>query len=104
MQLRIGETMASATITVGRHSIALDEASALIARYTNGIEGRRKKSDFFAWPYYDRMDTASAASGLTDGDLLAPVLLNVNPGIHGFASLQRIRPRLVELLQEVLRG
>lgn len=34
-------------------------------------------------------------------DLLAPMLLNVNPGIHGFASLRELRPWLVEHLEDV---
>lgn len=93
--------MTDGQLTVGKHSISFDEAHGVIDLYTGQIDKRRVKKDFYAWPYYDRMDVGSGASELTDGELLAPVLLNVNPGIHGFASLQRIRPRLIELLKVV---
>lgn len=99
-----GGTMASAEITAGKHSTSLAKAREVIQRYTGAVAKRRTKSDFYAWPYYDRMDNGSTAFELNDGDLLAPVLLNVDPGIHGFASLQRVRGRLVELLQEVPEG
>lgn len=93
--------MASAEITVGRHLLSLDEARTIIEMYTGGIDERRTKADFYAWPYYDHLDTGATPSDLNDGDLLAPVLLNVDPGIHGFASLQRIRPTLQGLLDAV---
>jgi len=93
--------MPSNEITVGMHSLSMDDAAEIITQYTGNVELRRKRRDFYAWPYYDQMDTGSAASELNDGDLLAPVLLNVNPGIHGLASLQECRPALVTLLHEV---
>lgn len=92
--------MANTDITVGRHRLSLDEAHQVIERYTD-VEQRASRPDFYAWPYYDRLHTGSSALELNDGDLLAPVLLNVNPGIHGFASLQRLKPALALLLSEV---
>jgi len=95
------ESMTGTAITVGRHHLSFYEAHRVIEQYTANIDLRHRKTDFYAWPYYDRLDTGSATSDLNDGDLLAPVLLNVNPGIHGFASLQQLKPALVCLLREV---
>jgi len=48
----------------------------------------------YAYPFYDRMDTGSGPDELDDGDLLAPVLLNVPVTIVAFRSLQAMRNNL----------
>jgi hypothetical protein len=75
----------------------------LIREYTKppGTFQVPRRKDFYSWPYYDGLHTGSSRDELNDGDLLAPALLNVNPGIHGFASLRSLRPHLEKGLRDV---
>lgn len=86
----------------GRRATRLE----IITTYTGPIvpDGKARRRDFYAWPYYDNLTTGSGPNGLNDGDLLAPVLLNVNPKIHGLATLQTLRPILEGGLAKVPQG
>jgi hypothetical protein len=56
----------------------------------------------WAYPSYDGFDTTHAAGPITDGDLLAPVLLNVpRISIETYESLQGVRPRLQTILDHI---
>ena len=55
----------------------------------------------YAFPAYDCYDGGTAEPDrLTDGDLLAPGLLNVPVKIRSFYGLQRVRGRLEEALRQ----
>ena len=54
-----------------------------------------------AYPAYDAYDGGAGPWRLSDGDLLAPVLLNVRTSITAYYSLTRIRPELERWLQGV---
>jgi len=94
---------AKQTLRVGSRRVAMSDARQYVESYTTPVpDGRRpSKADYFAWPYYDSFESGVGPNKLSDGDLLTPVLLNVNPKIHGFAGLQKIRPRLEALLCDV---
>lgn len=55
----------------------------------------------YAYPAYDAYDGGAGPWRLSDGDLLAPVLLNVRTSIAAYYSLTRIRPNLEAWLQEI---
>ena len=83
----------TASIAVGTKTIAWDDAERVLTQYTAADANARAKKPF-AYPAYDLMDSGAAPSRLTDGDLLAPQLLNVQVKLAAFYSLQRLRPRL----------
>lgn len=82
---------ASATVQIG--GVVLDRKKAFTeaATYVSG-------TGTYAYPAYDSYEAGSDPDHLSDGDLLAPVLLNVRPSVKAFYSLQRIRPELEEWL------
>ncbi|MEE6297189.1 DUF6308 family protein [Georgenia wangjunii] len=53
----------------------------------------------YAYPAYDAYDGGAGPWRLSDGDLLAPVLLNVRTSIAAYYSFTRIRPKLEAWLQ-----
>jgi hypothetical protein len=68
---------------------------------------RRYLTDGSGWAYpaYDAYEAERAAGPLTDADLLAPVLLNVNRlNIRTYEGLQRVRPVLDEHLGRIPVG
>ncbi len=83
-------------IRVGRVKIPLATAEAWVQDYTNE-EKSRASSAPYAYPAYDRYaEATNDPLLLTDGDLLAPVLLNVRLSIRSFYALQRSREELQE--------
>ncbi len=71
-------------IRVGRVKIPLATAEAWVQDYTNE-EKSRASSAPYAYPAYDRYaEATNDPLLLTDGDLLAPVLLNVRLSIRSF--------------------
>lgn len=96
--------MAGGALTVGSLTFDPDTAQRIVRTYTQPVATNRPtRRDYYAWPFYDGLDAHSTPDELSDGDLLAPVLLNVNVGIHGFATLQALRGDLVERLAHVPR-
>lgn len=64
-------------VRVGRVDIPMDKAAAWIAEYTDVLANVGSEQPY-AFPAYDRYDGGTAdPATLTDGDLLAPVLFNV---------------------------
>ena len=57
----------------------------------------------YGYPVYDGFDAGGGAWRLTDGDLLAPGLLNVPVRIPAFYSLQSVRPQLEAWLGRTAR-
>lgn len=90
-------------LTLGCLEVSAPGAMEILRVYTAPSGGRSaaRARDFYSWPYYDRLKTGSHGDELNDGDLLASVLLNVNPKIHGFATLQALRPQLEAGLSEI---
>lgn len=86
-------------ICVGSVEIPFGTAVEWIRRYTD--EGRNTTdASPYAYPAYDRYDQeGNDPHRLSDGDLLAPALLNVRVKIRTFYDLQSIRP----LLENALR-
>lgn len=87
-------------VRIGRVVVPLETASIWVRDYTN--EARNVVSERpYAFPAYDRYDGGSTEPDrLTDGDLLAPGLLNVPLKIRSFYGLQRVRDRLEEALRD----
>jgi hypothetical protein len=85
--------------------MALDQARQWIRQYfdaeANRAAAAAPKGKPYAFPIYDRMDTGSGPNELNDGDLLAPVLLNVAPKLHAVLNLQAVRPDLEAVLAAI---
>nr|BFD84257.1 hypothetical protein StreXyl84_36580 [Streptomyces sp. Xyl84] len=97
--------MNGATVRVGGRSVATDQATLWIRQYFDAEANRAAavapKGKPYAFPVYDRMDTGSGPNELNDGDLLAPVLLNVAPKPHAVLNLQSVRPDLEAVLAAI---
>ena len=101
---RYGAAMAATdtqdTVRIGRVPIPVATAVRWIEEYTDAASNRASERPY-AFPAYDRYDGGTADPGtLTDGDLLAPVLLNVQVKIRTYYGLQAIRDRLQEGLRD----
>lgn len=79
----------------------MDTATRLVTDYTSRDE-RFAKSPY-AYPAYDDYCKHNAPDELTDADLLAPVLLNVQVKIRSFYDLQKARGRLQDGLKKIPR-
>ncbi len=88
-------------VRVGGVSISMRLATAWIHQYTD--PRHIGSAAPYAFPAYDRYQAVEREPlGLSDADLLAPVLLNVTPSIRAFYALQRVRPRLEAALAHPL--
>ncbi|WP_374510812.1 DUF6308 family protein [Terrabacter sp. Ter38] len=91
-------------IRVGRVVVPVERASAWVRDYTNAAANAVSEHPY-AFPAYDCFDGDTREPGrLTDGDLLAPGLLNVPVKIRSFYGLQRVRARLEEALRNPILG
>ena len=92
--------MASDSLRIGRFTVELDVASEWVREYTDA-ETNASSNDPYAYPAYDGYESSSNEPGtLTDGDLLAPVLLNVDIGIRSYYGLKKVRTELESVLAE----
>lgn len=83
-------------VRVGAAVVRVRDAADWSRRY---FTGDRLGPDPAAFPAYDCFETRAATrAALSDGELLAPVLLNVRVSIRSYYGLQRVRPRLEEVL------
>lgn len=73
------------TIVIGSQQLDRAAALAAAAEYLSSSPGR------YAYPSYDAYDTGAPTDRLSDGDLLASVLLNARVSIAGFESLRAMR-------------
>lgn len=81
-------------VRIGRVVIPLGTASTWIRDYTNAARNVVSERPY-AFPAYDCYDGGTTdPDRVTDGDLLAPGLLNVPVKIRSFYGLQRVRGRL----------
>ena len=100
--------MFNQALIVGGHRIPMATAIEWTAAYfdekANTEAAAAKGRKPYAYPVYDRMDTGSGLNQLNDGDLLAPLLLNVGPTIKAVFSLQAVRPRLEAVLASIPQG
>ncbi|WP_295696717.1 DUF6308 family protein [Lapillicoccus sp.] len=88
-----------AEVRIGRVVVSLETASAWIRDYTNAASNVVSERPY-AFSAYDCYDGGTAEPDrLTDGDLLAPGLLNVPVKIRSFYGLQRVRGQLEEALR-----
>ncbi|MFJ1551949.1 DUF6308 family protein [Streptomyces sp. NPDC088246] len=89
-------------VRVGGRRVALATAVGWVAAYFdergNAAAAAVKGGKPYAYPAYDRMETGSGPDRLNDGDLLAPVLLNVAPSVKAVFNLQAIRSGLEAVL------
>lgn len=92
-------TLRTGDVHVGRVRIPLGTASAWVRDYTNAAINVVSARPY-AFPAYDHYDRGTnEPDRLTDGDLLAPGLLNVPVKIRSFYGLQRVRGQLEEALR-----
>jgi hypothetical protein len=81
-------------VKVGRFDAPLSTAVEWVRRYTDA-DANRMSAEPYAYPAYDLYDAArNRPSRLEDGDLLAPLLLNVHVSIRSLYALQRHREQL----------
>lgn len=81
-------------LRVGGRSVDRLQARDLARRYLSG-------SGAFGYPAYDAFDAGAGPWRLSDGDLLAPALLNVTVRVPAFYALTDVRPRLELWLTQV---
>lgn len=95
-------TIHTGDVRIGRVVVPLETASAWIRDYTDAASNAVSRRPY-AFPAYDFYDGGTAEPDrLTDGDLLAPSLLNVPVKVRSFYGLQRVRGRLEEALRHVV--
>lgn len=82
-------------ITVGGREVEPDLARGWVEQYLNGERGQ------YGYPSYDGYVTNNDPNRLCDGDLLAPVLLNVQVKLRSFADLCACRGDLESALANV---
>ncbi|MBM3673047.1 MAG: hypothetical protein FJW86_12830 [Actinobacteria bacterium] len=80
---------------VGGLSLAFEDAKETVRKYLHSPDGST-----YAFPYYDRLETTSDSNMLSDGDFLAPVLLNAPVTLGAFRSLVEVRGQLEAMLRE----
>jgi hypothetical protein len=86
------------SVRIGRVVIPVETAGTWIREYTDASSNVVSDAPY-AFPAYDNFDAGtSEPNRLTDGDLLAPGLLNVPVKIRSFYGLQRVRGQLEEAL------
>lgn len=83
----------SETVRVGRIEMSAERAIELVQQYTS-VGADPKARNPRSYPAYDLLATGTSADELNDGDLLAPVLLNVQVSIRAMYGLQAVRERL----------
>lgn len=83
-------------LSVGARRVDPSQAQAWIARHC--------ESDVNGWPNYDRYDSGTDDSSLSEADLLAPALLNVSIRLDTFPGLKKQLTRLNHDLQNVPRN
>lgn len=84
----------SSALRVGGVDVDRAAASDKAAEYLSGAGS-------YGYPAYDAFDGGAGAWRLSDGDLLAPSLLNVTVRIPAFYALSAVKPRLEAWLAEV---
>lgn len=86
--------MTDPTLQLGRFAIPLETAMAWVRSYTDAA-ANRVSAHPYAYPAYDLFYAEqNVPDRLEDGDLLAPILLNVQISIRSFYGLQQLRDRL----------
>jgi hypothetical protein len=88
------------SLRVGDHEVTIEQAEAWLQEY---IKDDRSRERPYAFPAYDRYQPGSDPDRLSDGDLLAPVLLNVGVSIRAFYDLQALTGRLDAVLVAIDR-
>ncbi len=84
-------------IHIGKVRMTAGQARKFIADYTKtGSDPKEKKPS--AFPAYDELHTGTGPAELSDGDLLAPAMLNVKITIRAMYGLQHIRAELEQAL------
>lgn len=83
------------TLRVGRRTIAMDQARDWVKPYLVNEAGT------YAYPFYDGFRTNDDPDVLCDGDLLAPVLLNVSMKIVSFGDLKTVSGIIEEALGQL---
>ncbi|MFV0535240.1 MAG: DUF6308 family protein [Cumulibacter sp.] len=84
----------SDVLRVGGVTVAMPVAERWVEAYTD--PARRTETKPYAYPAYDTYEQASDPYTLSDADLLAPGLLNVNISLRAYYVLQDMRPHVEE--------
>lgn len=92
--------MSHQVIQVGKYAIPMSVAVGWVSTYTDAARNLKSTAPY-AYPAYDNyLSGANLPNVLSDADLLAPVLLNVNMKIRSFYALQAVRDQLEAALSE----
>lgn len=87
-------------VRIGRFEVPLGDACSWVHRYSDA-KANQVWSKPYAYPAYDFYQAnLNQPDVLNDGDLLAPMLLNVNIKIRSFYGLQLVRDRLQDALRQ----
>jgi hypothetical protein len=92
--MRETEATRDGTVKIGGAILLRSEAFSAAEKYLSG-------NGTYAYPAYDGFESQADPNRLTDGELLAPILLNVRPTIRAYYSLQSTRPELENWLDTV---
>ena len=84
-------------LTIGNRRVTTEQAIQWVSDYTSEPKDPNKP---YGYPWYDTYDTGGSPL-LVDGDLLAPVLLNVRPSIAAYKSLKGMTEHLNSVLREI---
>jgi hypothetical protein len=87
-------TAGASELRIGGADVDREQARDKAQRYLSGQGG-------YGYPAYDAFDAGAGPWRLSDGDLLAPALLNVTVRVPAFYALAGARPRLESWLAEV---
>jgi Family of unknown function (DUF6308) len=86
-------------VRVGGACVPLEQALSWAEDYLTGRNGT------WAYPAYDTYQGGGEDDRISDADLLAPALLNVNRiTLQAYYALQKVRGRLEEILQRIPKG
>ncbi|MFJ4513051.1 DUF6308 family protein [Streptomyces sp. NPDC088816] len=93
-------------VRIGAFTVGLNTAEHWVRRFfdesnNRAIAASRGKARPYAYPVYDRFQAGSGASELSDGDFLAPALLNAGLSIRAVFNLQVVRSQLEEALAAI---
>ncbi len=94
-------TSRSDEFKVGRVQVPLATALKWLAGYLNQELNETAKKPF-AYPAYDHYEPGAVdANEISDGDLLAPMLLNVKVSVRSLYALQAVRSKMEAALEKV---
>lgn len=90
-------------ITLGHTEMPFDVAKGYLEEYTSEREPWTP-AVAYSFPVYDELATGSGPDELNDGDLMAPIMLNVGISITSMYGLRRVKAQLQAALIAIKRA